>query len=135
MGGATNVGRHLSRPGTPRVLALCDEHEAGHVVRAFERAGLPPGDVSVCRRDLEDELIRALGTEAVLSVVAARGELAAFRTLQRQPAHRDRPTEQQLRRFLGTRSGRKQAYGTALAAVLPLDAVPAPLAALLARLG
>jgi hypothetical protein len=138
MGGATNAGHHVRELGPGgrglRLLVLCDEHEARHVSRALDAGGVPAGALHVCRRDLEDEVIRTLGTEAVLTVVADRGDLPAFRILQRQPAHRDRPVDQQLRRFLGTRAGRKQDYGAALAAVLPLDALPDPLSALLARL-
>jgi hypothetical protein len=146
MGGATNVGHHLRRLGPGglglRLLGLCDAGEVGHFAQAFGRAGLPAGPDApaaaggfhVCRDDLEEELIRALGVEAVLAFAADRGELAAFRTLQGQPAQRGRPVEHQLHRFIGTRAGRKRAYGAGLAAAVPLDAVPAPLAALLAQL-
>ena len=61
----------------------------------------------VCDVDLEDELIRALGTAAVEAIVDAQGELGTFRTFQHQPAQRGRPAEAQLRRFMGTASGRK----------------------------
>jgi hypothetical protein len=86
----------------------------------------------VCDADLEDELIRALGVEAVEAVVAALGELTALRTMQRQPAQRDRRREQQLRRFMGTRSGRKVRYASALVDALDLARVPPPLDRLLA---
>jgi hypothetical protein len=52
----------------------------------------------VCTIDLEDELIRALGTGQVEQIIKARGELRSLRTLQRQPAQRDRPAPDQLRR-------------------------------------
>ncbi len=84
--------------------------------------------------DLEDELVRALGVPAVEQVVAAAGELGALRTLQRQPAQRERPVELQLRRFLGSHSGRKARYARLLVEALDPDAVPAPLDGLLARL-
>ena len=59
------------------------------------------GDAThVCVRDLEDELIRALGSGPVEEVVAANGELETFRSFQNQPAWRGRPTEDQLRRWL-----------------------------------
>jgi hypothetical protein len=147
MGGATNVGHHVRRYGPGglglRLLGLCDAGEAAHFAAAFAQAGLPAvpdaptpaGGFHVCRLDLEEELIRALGVEAVLAFAADRGELAAFRTLQGQPAQRCRPVERQLHRFLGTRAGRKRQYGAGLAAAVPLDAVPAPLTALLAQLG
>jgi hypothetical protein len=95
----------------------------------------PAGGFCVCRRDVEEELIRALGVDTVLAFVAGRGDAAAFRTLQRQPAHRHRPVEDQLHRFIGTRAGRKRDYAAGLAAAVPLDAVPAPLEALLALFG
>ncbi|MBK6873588.1 MAG: ATP-dependent endonuclease [Kineosporiaceae bacterium] len=146
MGGATNVGHHVRRFGPGglglRVFGVCDEGEVGYFAAAFEHAGLPArpddstraGGFHVCRRDLEDELIRALGIEAVMAFVADRGELAAFRILQRQPAQRHRSVEQHLHRFIGTRAGRKRDYGAGLAGVVPLDGVPAPLTAVLAQL-
>ena len=89
----------------------------------------------VCVRDLEDELIRALGAAAVEDVVAAQGELRSFRTLQKQPAQRDWTTEAQLRRFLGTHSGRKARYAEALVQALDLERVPRPLDLVLAQVG
>ena len=88
----------------------------------------------VCVADLEDELIRCLGPDVVEAVVAAQGELRSFRSLQRQPAHLGRPVDQQLRRFLGTRSGRKAAYARALVDALDLERVPRPLDGVLASL-
>jgi hypothetical protein len=87
----------------------------------------------VCVEDLEDELIRALGTDAVERVVANLGELRSFRTLQRQPAQAGRTTEAQLRRFLGTRAGRKIHYGRVLVEALDLSRVPRPLDGVLAH--
>jgi hypothetical protein len=147
MNGATNVGHQVRQLGPRglglRLLGLCDEGEAVHFARAFGGAGLPAvpdaptsaGGFHVCRHDLEEELIRALGVEAVLAFAADRGELAAFRILQRQPAQRHRSVEHQLHRFIGTRAGRKREYAAGLAAAVPLDAVPTPLTALLAQLG
>ena len=62
----------------------------------------------------------------------SRASSAPFQTFTKQPAHRGEPREQQLRRFLGTRSGRKIRYGHLLAAALDLTRVPGPLAGLLA---
>jgi hypothetical protein len=45
----------------------------------------------VCVKDLEDELIRALGSAGVEEVLAAQGELETFRNFQNQPAWRGRP--------------------------------------------
>jgi hypothetical protein len=69
----------------------------------------------------------------VQRVVAAQGELGSFRTFQRQPAQRGRTPEQQLRRFMGTRSGRKIRYGRLLVEALDLAAVPRPLERVLAH--
>ena len=77
--------------------------------------------------DLEDELIRSLGVHRVEQLIEAQGELGPFRTFTRQPAQRNRPREQQLRRFMGTRSGRKIHYGHVLAAALELTRPPGPL--------
>ena len=141
MGGATNVGRHLASlaPGVA-VGGLYDAPEERFFRRGLERAGFGPvrdrTDLEAhgffgCDADLEDELVRALGLEDALRVVAGQGELAAFRILQRQPAQRDRTVEQQLHRFLGTRSGRKSLYAQLLVEALDLSRVPPPLEAVL----
>jgi hypothetical protein len=84
--------------------------------------------------DLEDELIRALGVAQVEEIVQAEGELQAWRTFVRQPAHQGRPPQQQMRRFLGTKKGRKIRYGRLLVEALDSERVPAPLDNLLASL-
>jgi len=81
----------------------------------------------VCIADLEDELIRCLGTAAVEEVIAAQGDLAAYRTFQNQPAWRGRPDQEQLRRFFGTRGGRKIQSAAMLVDALDLSRVPRPL--------
>jgi hypothetical protein len=132
-GGATGARRTLQAlPERPdEVLALCDEREAPGVERVLDG---PSDAVFVCRADLEDELIRALGTRGAEAVLAATADLRSFRTLQGQPQHRDRPVEQQLHRFIAAGSGRKARIDAALAAALPDGAVPPPIAALLARI-
>ena len=144
--GAANVGTVLARFGPRglglRLAGLCDAGEEGLFRRALERAGLGSdltrADMErlgfyVCVADLEDELIRALGAAAVQRVVEAQGELQALRTFQRQPAWRGRPVEDQMRRFIGTHSGRKIEYGAALVYALDLARVPRPLEGLLAH--
>jgi hypothetical protein len=158
MGGASNIGHFLTRFGPRgqdlRIAGLYDEAEIGYFRRGLERSGLLPrfeesrsalgrSDAArvemeelgfyVCVSDLEDELIRALGVEAVLVIVAAEGELGAFHTLQKQSAHQDRRAEEQLHRFLGTRSGRKIRYGRLLVEALDLDRVPRSLERVLAH--
>ncbi|MCX4982393.1 TOPRIM nucleotidyl transferase/hydrolase domain-containing protein [Streptomyces sp. NBC_00572] len=146
LGGATNIGRFVQLLG-PRGLdvplaGLCDAGEEGHFARALERAGLghdlaradmEPLGFYVCVADLEEELIRSLGAESVQRVVDAQGDLRAFRIFQKQPAQRERNVERQLRRFMGTISGRKSQYARSLIDALALAEVPRPLDRLLAH--
>jgi len=143
VGGATNIGHHLSALAGRgiRLGGLYDAREQHFVRRGLERVGLreegSPASLAeagffVCVEDLEDEFVRVLGAERYLAVIEAAGELPAFRLLQRQPAQRDRPLEEQLRRFAGTKGGRKARYGRLFAESVPLDAVPPPLDELLA---
>jgi hypothetical protein len=148
MGGAHAIGRFLDRFG-PRGLdlelaGLCDAGEESQFRRGVERAGLG-SDLTraemevlgfyVCVDDLEEELIRALGADAVERVLEEEGDLESFRTLQRQLAWRGRATEEQLRRFMGTRGGRKVQIAARLVAALDLERVPRPLDGVLARVG
>ena len=133
IGGATNVRRALSTFGAVPVAGLCDAREAAAFGRALEAADGTSLGCFVCDADLEDELIRALGPDAVEAILVAEGELRAFRTFQRQPAQLGRPIDAQLRRFIGTKSGRKIRYGRLLVEALDLDRVPRPLEALLNR--
>jgi predicted ATP-dependent endonuclease of OLD family len=146
MAGAKNIGRFLEMFGPRgfdvRVAGLCDAGEERDFRRALERAGLGAAlsraDMEslgfyVCVADLEDELIRSLGTASVEQVVDAQGELGSFRTLQKQAAQQGRAIEQQLRRFMSSRSGRKIRYGRLLVDALDLARVPRPLDRLLAH--
>ena len=145
LGGATSIGRFLRLLGPQgldlRLAGLCDAAEEGYFRRGLERVGAGAGLTReglagcgfwVCEADLEDELIRALGADCVQEIVASEGELRSFRTFQKQPAQRERPVEQQLRRFLGTHSGRKEQYGRSLVDGLDLARTPRPLSGLLA---
>ncbi|MER5933582.1 TOPRIM nucleotidyl transferase/hydrolase domain-containing protein [Streptomyces sp. NPDC002054] len=138
MGGAMNVGRYAGLLGPPglglRLAGLCDEGEQRFYERGLERARAQQGDIFVCASDLEDELIRALGTARVEEVVRVEGDLRAWQTFLRQPAHHGRPRQQQLRRFLGTKKGRKIRYGRLLVEALDPEQVPAPLDDLLKSL-
>jgi hypothetical protein len=131
MGGATNVGHFVDLFGPGgygvRLAGLCDQREE----RDFRRGLDGVGPYFVCVADLEDELIRALGTRRVEELIEAAGEHGPFLTFTRQPAHRGEDRDQQLRRFMGTRSGRKIRYGHILAAALDPAQVPGPLASLL----
>jgi hypothetical protein len=78
-------------------------------------------------------LIRALGAASVEQVLAALGDLGSFRTLQKQPAWRGRPTEEQLRRFMGSGARRKIRYARLLVDSIDLARVPRPLDCVLAH--
>ena len=146
IGGAQAIGRYLELYG-PRGLGLtlaglCDAGEEREFRRGLERAGLGGGltrttmetlGFHVCEADLEDELIRALGTDAVERVVEANGDLRAFRTLQKQPEWRGRPAGEQLRRFMGSGGRRKIRYARLLVEALEPDAAPRPLQLVLER--
>jgi hypothetical protein len=146
MGGAMGVSRFLSLLGRRglglRVRGLCDEAEERYVRRGLEqigygtdlrRAAMEELGFYVCVCDLEDELIRALGVEGVERVLEAGRDLARFRLFQNQPAQRGRAVERQLRRFMGTTSGRKAQYARALVSALDDDRTPRPLDRLLTR--
>jgi hypothetical protein len=134
MGGAMSIARFFRVVGPDglgwRVTGLCDAGERSH----FDRL-LAAESVFACERDLEEELLRALGVESAEAVLEAQGDLARFRTFQRQPAQRGRSPEAQLHRFLGSVGGRKERYAAALVGALDPHAVPPPLEGLLASLG
>jgi hypothetical protein len=146
IGGAQAIGRLLDVFGPQgldvKLAGLCDAGEEGDFRRGLDRAGLG-SDLTrvemerlgfyVCVADLEDELIRALGADAVEQVVDAQGELGSFRTLQKQPAWHGRTTEEQLRRFMGSGGRRKIRYGRLLVEALDLTRVPRPLDLVLAQ--
>jgi hypothetical protein len=131
MGGATNIGHFVDLFGPAgfgvRLAGLCDQGEERDFRCRLDRVA----PYFVCVADLEDELIRALGTRRVEELIEAEGERGPFLTFTRQPAHRAEARDQQLRRFMGTRAGRKIRYGHVLAAALDLARIPVPLAGLL----
>jgi hypothetical protein len=147
MGGATNIAHHVRRYG-PRgrqfeLAGLCDIGEEGHFRRALEdaRLGIDLGrrDLEalgffVCDVDLEDELLRALGSSRIEAFIDSQGDLGRFRTFQKQIAQRDRTLDEHIRRFVGIRSGRKARYAAALVDAIELDDMPRPLTALLDHL-
>ncbi|MEU6375001.1 TOPRIM nucleotidyl transferase/hydrolase domain-containing protein [Streptomyces sp. NPDC046909] len=138
MRGAMNVGRFAGLLGPSglglRLMGLCDEAERRYYARGWERGGAAEEGIFVCAADLEDELIRALGVTRVKELVEAQGDLRPLQTFLNQPAQQGRTSQQQLRRFLGTKKGRKIHYGRVLVEALDLDRVPAPLDGLLAAL-
>lgn len=137
MGGAMSIGRFAGLLGPPgldlRLTGLCDEAERGYYTRGLERAGATEQGFFVCAADLEDELIRALGPARVAELVEAEGDLRPLQTFLHQPAQRGRTPGQRLRRFLGTKKGRKIHYGRVLAEALGPGRAPEPLDRLLAE--
>lgn len=146
IGGAQAIGKVLDRFGPDgldlRLAGLCDAGEERHFRRALERAGLGSdltrSDMEslgffVCVADLEDELIRVLGTPRVEQIVEGQGDLGSFRILQKQPEWRGRSTPDQLRRFMGSGGSRKIVYAPLLVEALDLARVPRPLDRLLAH--
>jgi hypothetical protein len=142
IGGAQALARSLSLFGRrTKVAGLCDAPEERHYRLALEQAGFGRGltragmealGFFVCEADLEDELIRALGADAVERVAEAQGDLGSFRTLQKQPAWQGRAVEEQLRRFMGSGGSRKVRYARLLVEALEPTQVPRPLDRLLA---
>jgi hypothetical protein len=146
MGGVTNTRAFASRYGPYGLgvlrAGLYDEDDeakfrrglvAGGLVDALEPELLPRLGFHKCSADLEDELIRALGVEAVEAVIEAAGEARSLRLLAGMPAQRDWTREAVLRRFLGVRSGRKARYAALLVEALDPGRIPDPLAAALAQ--
>jgi hypothetical protein len=146
IGGARSVSRFLAQFGPTgiglRVSGLCDAAEERHFCRELARAGYAQADTRseleragffVCDRDLEDELIRAVGPDAIEMILTKEGDLASFRTLQKQPAWRDASFVDQLRRFLGAGARRKLRYASLLVLALDLERQPQPLRGVLSR--
>jgi hypothetical protein len=146
IGGAQAIGRFLARFGphgsNVRLAGLCDVGEEAVFRRSLERAGFGSHltrremerlGFHVCVADLEDELIRALGTDSVEAVLDSQGNLGSFRTFQKQPAWRGQTTAAQLRRFMGSADRRKLRYARLLIDALDLAQVPRPLDGVLAH--
>ncbi len=145
VGGAQAVTRYLERFGPAgedlRLAGLCDSDGVETFRRALTRAGVGKpisiGDMAglgfhVCVRDLEDELIRAVGSEGIESVIDSQGDLGSFRALQNQPEWRGRPVADQLHRFFRSHSRRNLRYARLLIQTLEPAKVPSPLDAVLA---
>jgi len=142
IGGAQAIGRFLGLyPREVKLAGLCDAAEEAEFRRALEQAGFGDGltregleqlGFFTCEPDLEAELIRALGADDVLRIAETHGDLGSFRTLQKQPEWRERPVEEQLRRWMGSGGSRKIRYARYLVEALDLSAAPRPLDGVLA---
>ena len=147
MGGAMNFRYFLDLLAPYRqevhIAGLYDVGEERQFRRALEQNGfgsdLTQSDLErlgyyVCDKDLEDELIRALGVDTIIEVVTLEGDIGAFRTFQRQPEWRGRSGEAQLRRWMGAGSTRKTRYAKLLVDALNINNIPTPLDGLLAHM-
>ncbi|MEV1329734.1 ATP-dependent endonuclease [Micromonospora costi] len=146
IGGAHAIGHFLTTlaplGSRVRLAGLCDVREEevfrrglhmGRVGSPRTRAEMEHLGFHVCVKDLEDELIRALGTAQVEELFDAQGDLRSFRSFQSQPAWRGRQPEAQLWRFLRSSSRRNLRYARLLVeAAVDRDTLPRPLDALLA---
>jgi hypothetical protein len=127
IGGYGNLPRFLGRYDGLRLAGLYDVGEERHFLRALgcsSRPELEHAGFYACTRDLEDELTRAVGPQGMERVLAEQDELRAFRTYQKQIAHRGRPLAEQLHGFMWNR---KQRYAVLLVEALDLDRIPRPL--------
>ena len=145
IGGAHAIGRFLTRLaplGTGvRLAGLCDLREEDVFRRGLDvtrmgsprtRADMEHLGFYVCVDDLEEELIRALGTARVEALFDSTGDLRSFRSFQSQPAWRGREPEAQMWRFLRSSSRRNLRYARLLVeAAVARDTLPRPLDALL----
>ena len=146
MGGITNTRAFATRYGPHGLdLPLAGLYDVGE--EAVLRCGLAAAGLAdalephgperlgfyACSTDLEDELIRALGSDGVEAVIEAAGEAQSLRLLAGMPAQRGWTRVALLRRFLGSQSGRKARYAALFVRALAPGQAPEPLAALLAR--
>lgn len=140
MGGAHEISRHLERFGPRgralRIAGLCDAAEeplfrrsiaAAGIGAPHDRAGLEDLGFFVCVEDLESELIRASGREAILSALHTQRDHSSFQTLQRQPAWRGRAFDDQFHRWLRAGARRSLRYAHLLSHTIEFDAIPLPL--------
>jgi hypothetical protein len=147
IGGATKIWGFLDSLGPldlgVKLAGLCDIGEERHFRRALQRAGfgldITRSDMErlgfyICNADLEDELIRSLGANTMLEVIAEQGDLGRFHLFRRQPEWQEQSRHAQLRRWLGTTAHRKISYARLLVDALDLGRVPEPLERLLGHI-
>jgi hypothetical protein len=126
IGGAQAVRRAAAEYEGEHIIGLCDAGEERYFRRIL-------GDATfVCHKDIEDELLRAVGVPRVEELLAEQGELKTFRHFQNQPAWRGRPAAEGLPRWLQSADRRRYRYLPLLVEMLEPDEIPAPLAGVLA---
>ena len=149
IGGVTNLGAFIQVLGPCRGSAsgwpVCAMPPRWHYARRALRTGRPGRQTSpsagleargffVCDADLEDELIRALGTPACRGRSSRRrASSTRFAGSRGSPPNGDAVLNAQLRRFLGTRARRKVRYGSLLIDAMALAHVPRALGLVIAH--
>lgn len=137
MSGAGGIKAYLGLLG-PNGLkvdlaGLCDVSDEGKWSKALGENGFAKGlnraamaklKFFVCDKDLEAELINAIGAAAVLVVIDKQGDKAAFEGFAKQPTQASKPLPDQLHDFL---HGRNIEYAPLLVDALDLSKVPASL--------
>ena len=134
--GAGTIGSFLRLLGPNglklKLAGLCDEDKESDWIKKLEQNGFGSGltrstlaslGFFVSVRDLEDELVRALGSAEVEKVVDAQGETATLSTFAGQPDKKGKPLDEVLRLFLQSRD-RKVRYAPLLVEALDMAKVP-----------
>jgi hypothetical protein len=142
--GAHAIGRFLRRLATerprPSLAGLYDEGEEDVIRRALDQAGYGPNldrdametaGFFACAADLEDELIRAAGETMLSRVIERQGDAQPWHTFRKQQTWQGRPVDQQLRRFIRSKSERNSRYIRAIVGTLEPSLLPRPLRLLL----
>ena len=134
--GAGNFGRAIAEAAAQghRVGGLYDEGEERFVAGALNRQegeDLTRQGFFACRRDLEDELIRAIGVAAITPLLESKSDLKGFRAFQGQEAHSSAEPGEQLRRFISATGARKRDYAAVMAAEVAFEDVPEPMSGLI----
>jgi predicted ATPase len=134
--GAGTIGSFLSLLGPNglnlKLCGLCDEDKESDWIKKLEQNGFGSGlnraklasvGFFVSVRDLEDQLVIALGTAEVERVIDAQGEKATLSTFAGQPDKKGRPLNEVLRLFLQSRD-RKVRYAPLLVDALDMAKAP-----------
>ena len=142
--GAHAIGRTLlqlaAEEPRSKVAGLYDEGEEEIIRVALERAGyganldrrrLEEAGFFACVADLEDELIRAAGESTMSRLIEIEGDAQPWHTFRSQRAWRDRPVDEQFRRFIRSVSERNSRYIRAIVETLDPVQLPRPLRLLL----
>lgn len=120
------------------VFGLCDEDKEAQWISEVQKTDSTISDRSsmeragffVCVRDLEHELVRALGVPGAENVIANERMQAKLESFRKQPQQRARSADEQLRAFFHQDNIR---WAVPLADAIDLQAIPRPLNELLAK--